>query len=67
MVTTATRSEVEWVGEPPTPEGTGWPDLRPSPSSACDGANPSTGRVCILGHHSGYHRDSAGAEWLDEE
>lgn len=32
----------------------------------CDGKNPTTGRTCVLGHHQGYHRDDAGAEWLDE-
>ena len=32
----------------------------------CDSKNPSTGRICVLGHHNGYHRDETGAEWLDE-
>jgi hypothetical protein len=31
----------------------------------CDGKNPSTGRICILGDHNGYHRDETGATWLD--
>jgi len=33
----------------------------------CDGENPATGRPCLLGQHKGFHRDDAGAEWLDDE
>ena len=64
----ATGQGVEWVGdqdERTASDGRGWPILRASDS--CDGANPMTGRPCTLGHHAGYHRDTLGAEWLDEE
>ncbi|TCC51277.1 hypothetical protein E0H75_14245 [Kribbella capetownensis] len=43
-----------------------WPELSTSRSEPCDGCNPVTARPCVLGHHSGYHRDASGAEWLDE-
>lgn len=42
-----------------------WPILHAA--DPCDGVNPATKRSCALGYHKGYHRDSAGAEWLDEE
>ncbi|WP_432891682.1 hypothetical protein ACQPYH_15265 [Kribbella sp. CA-245084] len=43
-----------------------WPVLKAALTEPCDGCNPITGRPCTLGHHSGYHRDSSGTEWLDE-
>jgi hypothetical protein len=43
-----------------------WPELKSAKEIACDGKNPMTGRVCILGHHNGFHKDDTGAEWLDE-
>lgn len=61
-------SGVEWGGTGPTEpvetDKRGWVVLRSSP--ACDGRNPMTGRVCLLGDHKGYHRDTAGAEWLED-
>jgi hypothetical protein len=61
-----TRFGVEWVTSPSNDRGrdTGWPEL--CPAERCDGENPMTGRVCIHGHHKGYHRDATGAEWLDD-
>lgn len=44
----------------------GWPILRSAQEVDCDGRNPMTERACVLGHHQGYHRDAAGAEWLDD-
>jgi hypothetical protein len=41
-----------------------WPVLRAA--DRCDGENPTTGQACINGHHHGYHRDTSGAEWLDD-
>ncbi|MDX6281977.1 MAG: hypothetical protein QOH03_3048 [Kribbellaceae bacterium] len=57
---------VESGGQPDgdQPHGTGWPSLHPA--ERCDGENPMTGRPCINGDHKGYHRDSLGAEWLDD-
>ncbi|TCC43498.1 hypothetical protein E0H50_03290 [Kribbella sindirgiensis] len=57
---------VEWGGDlrEPQPVGLGWPTMRAA--ERCDGENPMTGRVCIKGHHKGYHRDASGAEWLDD-
>lgn len=52
----------------PVPTGTGWPELRSAQEVAaeeCDGVNPSTNALCVLGYHKGHHRDAAGAEWLD--
>jgi hypothetical protein len=46
--------------------GTGWPELSASRTEPCDGLNPTTQRLCVLGHHSGFHRDASGTEWLDE-
>ncbi|MFK4083343.1 hypothetical protein ACI2LF_04495 [Kribbella sp. NPDC020789] len=43
---------------------TGWPDLRPA--ERCDGENPMTGQPCAKGHHRGHHRDTSGAQWLDD-
>ncbi|WP_238164196.1 hypothetical protein [Kribbella pittospori] len=43
----------------------GWPIL--DADEPCDGANPMTGRRCVIGYHQGYHRDSTGAKWLDDE
>jgi hypothetical protein len=43
-----------------------WPVLSASRTEPCDGVHPKTGRTCVLGYHNGYHRDAAGAEWLDE-
>jgi hypothetical protein len=42
-----------------------WPELSASRAEPCDGVHPQSGRPCVLGHHSGYHRDAAGTEWLD--
>jgi hypothetical protein len=58
-------------GHDPTPpdrkrDERGWPVLKSSPPAVCDGTHPLTGRVCTLGHHSGYHRDVSYAEWLDD-
>lgn len=67
--TAGPRAGVEWAGTPeerPELDERGWPILKPSPPGACDGTNPMTGRLCSLGHHSGYHRDAFGAEWLDD-
>ncbi|GAA1620823.1 hypothetical protein GCM10009789_87690 [Kribbella sancticallisti] len=47
-------------------DGTHWPDLRAAQDFDCDGENPTTGCRCVLGYHNGYHRDSTGAEWLDD-
>jgi hypothetical protein len=55
---------LEWTGHPNDGSNTGWPELRPA--DRCDGENPMTGRPCINGHHKGHHRDSLGAEWLDD-
>ena len=44
----------------------GWPILRSAQEFDCDGKNPMTGRICVLGDHQGYHRDEIGAEWLDD-
>jgi hypothetical protein len=57
---------VEWGGLPDEDQsdGLGWPTLRPA--ERCDGENPMTGRACVSGHHQGYHRDTTGAEWLDD-
>lgn len=67
-------SGVEWVGgqeDPPAEverDARGWPILRPSDGTQpCDGANPMTGRGCVIGYHQGYHRDASGARWLDDE
>ncbi|RZU15918.1 hypothetical protein EV645_3459 [Kribbella rubisoli] len=46
--------------------GTSWPTLRAAQDFECDGRNPLTDRVCVLGHHQGFHRDEVGAEWLDD-
>lgn len=56
----------EWSGipDPPKPSGLGWPELRSA--QQCDGENPMTGRLCLNGHHQGFHRDDSGAEWLDD-
>jgi hypothetical protein len=62
--TTGSRAGVEWVGEPER-DARGWPILHPA--DPCDGKNPVTGRDCVNGYHNGYHRDTTGAEWLDEE
>lgn len=66
---TEPRAGVEWGGgDDLERDDRGWPILRPTEDGrgTCDGINPMTGRDCLLGHHSGYHRDSHGAEWLDE-
>jgi hypothetical protein len=47
-------------------DGKPWPELQAAQDIDCDGENPTTGRPCVLGHHNGYHRDSNGAEWLDD-
>ena len=44
----------------------GWPILRSSDAEPCEGRNPVADRACVRGHHNGYHRDSSGAEWLDD-
>jgi hypothetical protein len=44
----------------------GWPILCSARDLGCDGKNPMTGRICVLGHHQGFHRDDTDAEWLDE-
>lgn len=49
----------------PDRETTRWPILRAAQDIDCDGEHPKTGRICVLGHHHGYHRDNTGAEWLD--
>lgn len=56
----------EWGGlqDEDQGDGLGWPTLRPA--ERCDGDNPMTGRACINGHHQGYHRDTTGAQWLDD-
>lgn len=63
---------VEWSRSEQTSRGAalnerGWPILRPSDAEPCDGRNPVTDQVCVLGHHNGYHRDGGNAEWLDDE
>ncbi|WP_432944023.1 hypothetical protein ACQPXM_01735 [Kribbella sp. CA-253562] len=60
------RVGVEWGGRPSDEDldATDWPRLQPS--ARCDGENPMTGRACVNGYHQGYHRDSIGAEWLDD-
>lgn len=47
--------------------GKRWPELRAAQDIPCDGVNPLTGRVCLLGRHRGHHRDADGAHWLDDE
>lgn len=47
-------------------DASGWPILRSAKDLDCDGKNPATGRPCVLGYHRGYHRDDAGAQWLDK-
>jgi hypothetical protein len=54
------------TASPRSTTGMGWPELSASPTEPCDGLNPMTQRPCVLGHHSGYHRDQTGAQWLDE-
>ena len=49
----------------PERDAAGWPILRAAQDIDYDGDTPATGRNCILGHHQGYHRDQAGAEWLN--
>lgn len=45
-----------------------WPVLRPSDGTQpCEGANPETGRACVIGYHKGYHRDAVGMRWLDDD
>lgn len=44
-----------------------WPCLRSSRTEPGEGENPEVGDRCVLGYHHGYHRDSNGAEWLDNE
>jgi hypothetical protein len=61
---TVGRLGVEWGGRPDRSNETGWPEMRPA--ERCDGENPMTGKVCIKGHHHGFHRDDSGAEWLDD-
>lgn len=67
---TGQRAGVEWGGDghSPTPvvekDTRGWPILHPA--EPCDGENPMTGRRCTRDYHHGYHRDTVGAEWLDE-
>lgn len=43
----------------------GWPILH-SAAEPCDGIHPATRRACVLGYHRGFHRDTVGAEWLDD-
>jgi len=43
-----------------------WPVLRSAQDIGCDGLNPHTDEVCLLGQHRGPHRDKAGVEWLDD-
>lgn len=51
---------------PTSPTGDrAWPELRASRTEPCDGSNPDTGQPCVLGWHSGYHREASGQEWLD--
>ncbi|TCC20722.1 hypothetical protein [Kribbella speibonae] len=59
-------SGVEWEAPPGinSTNQTGWPEL--CHADRCDGENPMTGRACINGDHQGYHRDTTGAEWLDD-
>jgi hypothetical protein len=66
MTETKQRMGVEWGDRPNEDRGAGqaWPRLHPA--ERCDGENPMTGRACINGHHQGYHRDTTGAEWLDD-
>lgn len=47
-------------------DGKPWPELQAAQDIGCDGENPTTGCRCVLGHHTGYHRDSSSAEWLDD-
>jgi hypothetical protein len=42
-----------------------WPVLHSA--DPCDGINPTTARACLRGYHKGYHRNSAGVEWLEDE
>jgi hypothetical protein len=57
---------VDDVGQEVDKDSKGWPILRSAQDLACDGKNPMTGRICVLGDHQGYHRDEIGTEWLDE-
>ncbi|MFG1910704.1 hypothetical protein [Kribbella sp. NPDC048928] len=47
-------------------DGKPWPELPAAQDVDCDGENPTTSCRCVLGHHRGRHRDSSGAEWLDD-
>ncbi|MGW6280330.1 hypothetical protein [Kribbella sp. NPDC055071] len=67
MTTTGNTSfGVEWSDHPDDDQhtATGWPTLHSA--ERCDGENPMTGSPCISGHHKGHHRDTNGAEWLDD-
>lgn len=70
MIDTAFAIDQDLAMTETTPEPardvTGWPILRAAQDIDCDGNNPTTGRRCVLGHHTGYHRDELGAEWLDD-
>lgn len=52
------------VWRPPRDTTKGW--MTSVSDNDCDGVNPRTGESCVLGDHKGYHRDSAGNEWLDD-
>ncbi|MGC4936475.1 hypothetical protein [Kribbella sp. DT2] len=60
----AGQTGVEWGGQPTDGDEAEWPPLHPA--ERCDGENPMTSRPCVNGHHHGYHRDTTGAEWLDD-
>ncbi|MFI7068506.1 hypothetical protein ACIBL3_46490 [Kribbella sp. NPDC050124] len=47
-------------------EGKDWPILRSAQELDCDGKNPVSGSMCVLGYHQGYHRDDVGVQWLDD-
>lgn len=69
MVESTASDGVEWAGDGDQSETNGrraWPVLRSASPDPCDGRNPMTDRLCLLGHHAGYHRDEVGAEWLDD-
>jgi hypothetical protein len=41
--------------------------LRLIAEDTCDGVDPETHEVCVLGEHKGYHRTADGTEWLSED
>lgn len=56
-------SETETPVDTTQTDNCSWPMLRASRTEPCDAAHPSTGRLCVLGYHDGYHRDASSVEW----